>query len=50
MDGWLVWNWHPNAHKSHKSNSDALLTGKLDDVEFRRDDNFNFLVPVFIGG
>ena len=29
---------------------DALLNGKLDDAEFRRDDNFNFLVPEFIKG
>ena len=36
--------------KATRAILDALLTGKLDDAEFRRDDNFNFLVPVFING
>ena len=36
--------------KATRAILDALLTGKLDEAEFRRDDNFNFLVPVFING
>ena len=36
--------------KATRAILDALLTDKLDDAEFRRDDNFNFSVPVFITG
>ena len=36
--------------KATRAILDALLTGKLDDAEFRKDDNFKFLVPVFIDG